>query len=177
MPIIPYLPKDILCPTILVDEIRQRRGGKLLKLDRMLLHSPPFANGWNNFLGVVRNGLSLSQKISELVICAVARLNNAEYEFEAHAPEFVKFGGTTAQCAALRDVDAAAGNNQLFNTTEQAALQLTIEMTRSIKVDSATMDAIRIELPNNQQLTEIIGVIATYNMVSRYLVALGIEAE
>ena len=68
MPAIPYQPQDIDEPSELVAAIRARRGGALLNLDRMLLHSPPFARGWNDFLGAVRNELSLTPKLRELAI-------------------------------------------------------------------------------------------------------------
>src|SRR5690606_15711496 len=47
MPRIPYQPEDLAEPAEVVDAIRRRRGGKLLELDRMLLHSAPLAAGWN----------------------------------------------------------------------------------------------------------------------------------
>ena len=77
MPIIPYKSEDIQEPAELIAAIRTRRGGTLLNLDRMLLHSPPFATGWNNFLGTVRNDLGVPVKLRELAICAVAILNGA----------------------------------------------------------------------------------------------------
>ena len=48
---IPYQPADIETPEDLVTAVRSRRGGTLLNLDRMLLHTPLFAKGWNEFLG------------------------------------------------------------------------------------------------------------------------------
>ena len=63
MPRIAYQPADLAVPADLVNAIRQRRGGELLNLDRMLLHSPAFARGWNGFLGEVRTGLALSPKL------------------------------------------------------------------------------------------------------------------
>ena len=39
------------------------------------------------------------------------------------------------------------------------------------------MQAARKGLENDRQLNELVGVIATYNMVSRYLVALGVGVE
>jgi alkylhydroperoxidase family enzyme len=36
---------------------------------------------------------------------------------------------------------------------------------------------VRSALRNDQLITELVGVIATYNMVSRFLVALGVESE
>ena len=49
-------------------------------------------------------------------------------------------------------------------------------MTRTVKVTDATFDAVRARL-SDQHCVELVGVIATYNMVSRFLVALGIEPE
>jgi alkylhydroperoxidase family enzyme len=36
---------------------------------------------------------------------------------------------------------------------------------------------VRATLPDHQQVVELVGVIAAYNMVSRFLVALGVEPE
>jgi len=177
MPVIPYKAEDIQEPCELVDAIRARRGGTLLNLDRMLLHSPPFAAGWNSFLGTVRNNLEIPAKLRELAICTVAILNGADYEFIQHSPEFLKAGGTEAQLSALQQIAPSAPNSLVFNSTEQAVIQLSVEMTRSVQINAATMATIKDILKNDQHLVELVGVIATYNMVSRYLVALGIEPE
>lgn len=177
MPRIPYQPADLAHPKDLVDSIRQRRGGALLNLDRMLLNSPAFARGWNAFLREVRTGLDLSPKLRELAMCVVAVLNGAEYEFFHHAPVFIEAGGTEAQVQALRNPDQAAVDTELFDETERAAIQLTLEMTRQVAVDDATFSRVRNALQSDRLSTELVGVIATYNMVSRFLVALGIEPE
>lgn len=177
MPRIPYQPIDLAEPKELVDAIRLRRGGTLLNLDRMLLQSPPFAKGWNAFLKEVRTGLSLSPKLRELGMCVVAVLNGAEYEFHHHAPELIKAGGSQAQVDALRDPEQAARDDGLFDAAERAAIQLTIEMTRNVQVSDATFSKTESALGNHQHVVELIGVIATYNMVSRFLVALGVEPE
>jgi alkylhydroperoxidase family enzyme len=174
---IPYQPLDLAEPADIVDAVRARRGGTLLNLDRMLLHSPAFAKGWNAFLREVRTGLELSPKLRELAMCVVAVLNGAEYEFHHHAPEFVKAGGSDAQVRALRAPETAAVDGALFDAGERAAIRLTIEMTRNVQVSDATFDAVRSALRNEQLITELVGVIATYNMVSRFLVALGVESE
>ena len=100
MPRIAYTPADLEQPADLVDAIRSRRGGKLLNLDRMLLHSPAFARGWNGFLGAVRSELDLDPLLRELAICAVALLNHAQYEFAHHAPEFLAASGDGSKLAA-----------------------------------------------------------------------------
>ncbi len=177
MPVIPYQPESIQEPSELISAIRFRRGGTLLNLDRMLLHSPPFAAGWNSFLSEVRHNLELPAKLRELAICTVAILNKAEYEFTQHAPEFLKVGGTREQLNNLQQIDHLTLNSLLFSETEKAVIQLCIEMTRMVEVEEATMSTMIDTLQNDRHLVELIGVIATYNMVSRYLVALGIEPE
>ena len=176
MPRIPYRDEDDAEIGDLVDSIKARRKGRLINLDRMLLHSPPFAQGWNALLGAVRRNLDISPRVRELAICAVARLNNAGYEWYQHAPEFLAAGGPQRQLDALDDVDAAARDTELFDEAERAALQLTIEMTRGVEVSDATLARAR-RIFGDRQLTELVGTIATYNMVSRFLVALGVDEK
>ena len=176
MPRIPYVPADLSEPHEIVDAVRARRGGTLLNLDRLLLHSPELAQGWNAYLGAVRNRLVLAPKLRELAMCAVAMLNGAEYEFVHHAPELLRAGGTQAQVDALRDPEQAAGDDALFDAKERAALAVAIAMTRTVDVDDRVFEALRVEL-TERELVEFIATVATYNMVSRFLVALGVEPE
>ena len=176
MPNIAY--RDIEDPELadLVARIRARRAsGKLLNLDRMLLHSPPFAHGWNAMFSAIRNELEVPRHINELAICAVARLNNAEYEWIQHAPEFLAAKGTQAQLDALDDVTAACYDTTLFDEHERAALRLTLDMTRQVQVRCEIFEGAR-QLFGERQLVELVGTIAGYNMVSRFLVVLGIDA-
>jgi alkylhydroperoxidase family enzyme len=177
MPRIPYQPADLAEPAALVDAIRTRRGGELLNLDRMLLHSPPLAKGWNAFLGEVRGHLELSPKLRELAICVVAVLNGADYEFQHHAPEFVKAGGTVEQLDTLRNQEITQIDTRLFDAEELAVIELTNEMTNCVWVNNSVFAAARSALKSDRLLVELAGVIAAYNMVSRFLVSLGIESE
>lgn len=177
MPRIPYIASDKAEPRELVDSIRARRGGRLLNLDRMLLHSPALAGGWNSFLREVRGGLTLSPKLRELAICVVAVLTRADYEFDHHAPAFLQAGGTAAQLEAVRRIEHPADTASVFDSTERAVIRLAVEMTRQVKVRDATFSSAKATLSNEQQLVEVVGVIAAYNMVSRFLVALDIGAE
>jgi len=174
---IPYKPDDDQAgPPELVSAIRARRGGKLLNLDRMLLHSPNFAKGWNGLLAAIRSQLSLAPKLRELAIMAIGVLNKADYEWAQHEPEFLKAGGTKEQLQALRNIDAAGRDAKLFDESERATLALTREMTNQIAVSDATLKRVRALLPD-QQVVELVGTIAGYNMVSRFVVATGVELE
>jgi len=165
-PKIPYVAEDKVGPPDLVAAIRARRpGGKLWNLDRMLLNSP-----------AIRGQLSLPGKLREISIMAIAVLNKADYEWAAHEPELKSAGGSAEQIAALKDPVAASKNEKLFDEPERAALALAIEMTREVQVQDATLKRVRAAL-SDQQVVELIGTIAAYNMVSRFLVATGVEPD
>jgi len=80
----PDLDRPEIAP--LAERIKAERGGKLLNLYRMLLHSPPVAEGWLAFLTAIRQKCNLPARVRELVIMRIAVLNAAEYEFQAHLP-------------------------------------------------------------------------------------------
>jgi AhpD family alkylhydroperoxidase len=174
---IPSVADADLGPADVVQAIQKRRGGSLINLDRMLLNSPAYAVGWNGFLGAVRNGLSLDAKLRELAICAVAILNRADYELAQHAPELLAAGGSQAQLDRLQDYAAALEDTVLFDAAERATLALTREMTRNVQVSDACFATLRSVLPSTQQQVELVGVIAAYNMVSRFLEALHVEHD
>ena len=177
MPRLPYKPHEAAGPEEVVAPIRERRGGTLLHLDRQLLYSPALAVAWNQMMGTVRTGLGVPARLREIAICAVATVNRAPYEFHHHAPVLLAAGGTAAQVEALGDVDAAATRADLFDPAELAVLRLAVEMTRSVQVADASFDAARAALADDARLVELVATIAAYNMVSRVIVALGIEAE
>ena len=176
MPAIPYVLAPQPGESELVDAIRARRGGRLLNLDRMLLHSPPFAAGWNGFLREVRQHLSLDARLRELAICHIALLNQATYEFEQHAPEFLSAGGAAAALSRLQ-ADAEHLQHPDWSSAERAVLGLTRAMTREVAVPPAVLTAAREALPGDRELVELIGVVAAYNMVSRFLVATGVTMD
>ncbi|HYJ99886.1 MAG TPA: carboxymuconolactone decarboxylase family protein [Burkholderiaceae bacterium] len=174
MPRIPYKTDAEAGPPDLVAAIRKRRGGRLGALDRLLLYSPPFATGWNEMMGRVRNELEVPMPLRELAMCAVAVLNRAEYELHHHGPIFLAQGGTQAQLDALRKLPAV--DEAPFDPTQRAVLRLALEMTRDVEVADATFSAAQRALGDDRHLFELIGVIAAYNMVSRILVAVGVRA-
>ena len=177
MPHVPYVSADLAEPREIVDAVRKRRGGHLTHLDRMLLHSPQLASGWNALLGAVRTRLSLDPRMREIVICAVAALNGAEYEFHHHTTELLKTEADARHVNALRDVPSAINHQGLFTEAERAALQLTLEMTNGVAVNGDTMDWVKRNMPSDQSVVDLVATIATYNMVSRFLVALDVRAD
>jgi alkylhydroperoxidase family enzyme len=163
MPRIPYKPLDNAGPEEVAAPIRARRGGTLLHIDCMLLHSLPFAAGWGGFLRAVRTELALPFKLRELAMCAVSALLGTAYELHHHRPEFLKAGGSA--------------DSPLFDAAERAVLRLAVEMTREGRASDATFAAVSKALPDDTQVVELVGVIAAYNMVGRFLNALDVQPE
>jgi alkylhydroperoxidase family enzyme len=170
---LPLLTDAQVAPPDLVAAIRQRRGGELIDLDRLLLHSPAFALGWNEFMGRVRTALSVSPLLKELAMCGVAALNGADFEMHHHAPLYLAAGATDAQLAALHRLGSEPGvaDDPVFDATQQAVLALVVEMTRNVRVTDDTFARARAVMGSDQAMFELVGVIAAYNMVSRILVA------
>ena len=170
---IPYIDADT--PGLdaeLVAAVQARRGGALLNLDRLLLHSAPVARGWNGFLGAVRTAGVLDGGLRELVILLVAVLNRAPYEFAQHAPVALAEGVPQAKLDAL----AAWAASPLFDDRERAALAYTEAMTCAVQVPADVFDAVRRHF-NDREIVELTVTAASYNMVSRFLEALQIEVE
>ncbi|BFZ53055.1 hypothetical protein PYCC9005_000078 [Savitreella phatthalungensis] len=164
-PRIPYVDNDL--PGQAADAVRQRRGsGRLLELDRMLLHNQDMALGWNALMGAVRQKNSLPGSIRELVICYIAVLNRAEYEWGQHAPEALAEGVSQAKLDALQRGDVSE-----LDETEQLAMEYTRAMTLDVDVPDTLADRVK-QVFGSAQTVELTMTAASYNMVSRFLVAL-----
>ena len=150
--------------------IRARRGGDLSPVARMLLNSPPLADGWMKMFTVIRYQTTFAPRLRELVIARVGVRNGARYEIEAHRAHALAEGLTAAQLDALTDWR----ESPLFDATQRAVLAYTDAITDDIKVSDEIYAAVR-PLFDDRQLVELTGTIAAYSFVSRFLVALEIE--
>ena len=86
-------------------------------------------------------------------------------------------GGDLLNVEGLRDMTAAIENHALFTATERATLALTQAMTEQVQVSESCFAALKQVLPKPQHQVELVGVIAAYNMVARFLEALQVAAE
>jgi len=175
-----WTPERKAQPQDLVDAILARRGGTLLNLDKALLWSEPLAHGWNTYLKAVRTELPTSRKLRELGICTVALLTGAHYEYHHHAPDFLAAGGTQAQLDALNTFVQANPRgipaDPSLGEVDQLVIRYAAQMTLDVKVSDEVFDALRGHF-DETQIVELTSAIATYNMVARFLVALGITPE
>ncbi|QJC57505.1 hypothetical protein HC248_02834 [Polaromonas vacuolata] len=166
-------------PKELVNAILARRGGELINLDRALLWSEPLARGWNVYLKAVRSELPTSPKLRELGICTVALLTGAHYEYKHHAPDFLTAGGTQLELDELGAVLGRSPRNVTVSSlgeVEKLVVEYAAQMTLDVKVSDAVFEALRQHF-DTTQIVELTSAIATYNMVARFLVALGVTPE
>jgi alkylhydroperoxidase family enzyme len=175
MPRIRAQPEDITEPVELVSAIRKRRGGKLNSVDRLLLHAPSIAAGWNQLFLALRSTVELSEKHRELAICRVALLHRDDFEIDVHAPIFLKAGGTSEQLAALGHLGETANHTVLFDATERAVIRLATESTRDGKVSDDTFNELRSNFSSERHIVELVVVVAAYNMSARVIAALAIR--
>lgn len=169
---IPYA--DTADPAIaeLAEQIRRERGGKVLNLYRMLLHSPPVARGWLNLFTAIRQQARLGGRYRELAIMRIAVLNGADYEFKQHVPYALKEGLTQPQLDALAAGAAPAGLTEADN----AVLAYADAMTRNIRVPDDVFAAVRRHF-SEREVVELTATVGGYNLVSRFLEAIQIDHE
>ena len=178
MRIPPWTPERKPQPDELVEAIRTRRRGTLLDLDRALLWSEPLARGWNVYLKAVRTELGASRQLREMGICTVGLITGALYEYHHHAPDYLAAGGTQASLDALNAYVSAGARGLAQGMSDDEALvaQYAAQMTRDVQVDDAVFARMKGRF-DTTELVEITAAIATYNMVARFLVALGVSPE
>jgi len=180
MPRIPYI-FPLSGESQIADKIRERRkDGNLIQLDGMLLNSPNIAEGYSSLLKAIRTENSLPDDVKELMILRVAALNSAAYEWLAHEPLARAAGMTSKQLEVVRDVSVVPADHQMTNlkdllTPLQAtALIYADHMTRNVKVPDEVFRELRKNLQDDRQVFEATATVASYNMVSRILVALDV---
>ena len=158
------------------EAIRERRGGVLNELDHTLLHSIPVAAGWNVLLGAVRTQTSIQADLRELAICRVAALNSAWFEWKHHYPLALEAGVDDNLMALVkrgREWDLSGMQDMECGTLRWTVLRYVDCMTLNVKVPDPLFEDVRGWF-NEKELVELTAIIASYNMVSRFLVALDV---
>jgi alkylhydroperoxidase family enzyme len=157
----------------LVAKIKGARGGRLINIYRLMLHSPALADAWFDLNQAVRYGTEIDGQCRELAVIRVAILNNVEYVIRAHGPAYaLKEGLTPAQVEALADW----GASNLFTDKQRALLAYVDAMTRNIDVPDAVFADVR-RYFTERQTVELTMLIGAYNMLTRFLQALKVDPE
>jgi alkylhydroperoxidase family enzyme len=156
-----------------IAKIKGARGGRLINIYRLMLHSPALANAWFDLNQAVRYGTEIDGQSRELAVIRVAILNGVEYVQRAHGPAYaLQEGLTPEQVAALSDWRAS----QLFNAQQRALLAYTDAMTENIEVTDDVFDNARQHF-SERQIVELTLLIGAYNMLTRFLKALKVDPE
>ena len=157
----------------LIDKIKGARGGRLINIYRLMLHSPKLADAWFELNQAVRYGTEIDGQSRELAVIRVAILNNVEYVVRAHGPAYALKEGLTAD-----QVDAVANwqGSNLFSGKQRALLAYVDSITREIDVPDDVFAEIR-KHHSERQVVELTMLIGAYNMLTRFLKALRVDPE
>jgi alkylhydroperoxidase family enzyme len=157
----------------LIAKIKGARGGRVINIYRLMLHSPALANAWFDLNQAVRYATEIDGQCRELAVIRVAILNDVEYVIRAHGPAYaLKEGLTPAQVAALSGWQLS----NLFDDKQRALLAYTDAMTRDIDVPDAVFAEVRKHF-SERQTVELTLLISAYNMLTRFLKALKVDPE
>jgi alkylhydroperoxidase family enzyme len=156
-----------------IAKIKGARGGRLINIYRLMLHSPTLADAWFELNQAVRYGTEIDGQCRELAVIRVAILNDVEYVQRAHGPVYaLKEGLTPEQVTAIADWPSS----KLFTEKQRALLAYTDAMTRTIDVPDAVFAEVRKHF-SERQAVELTMLIAAYNMLTRFLKALKVDPE
>ena len=156
-----------------IARIKGARGGRLINIYRLMLHSPALANAWFDLNQAVRYGTEIDGQSRELAVIRVAILNDVEYVQRAHGPAYaLKEGLTPEQVAAV----ANWRPSKLFSEPQRALLAYTDAMTRDIDVPDDVFGDVR-KYFSERQAVELTMLIGAYNMLTRFLKALQVDPE
>lgn len=156
----------------LADRVIEQRGS-ILHLYRMLMHSPVVAEGWLAYLTSIRQQSRLDGCLREMVIMRIAHLNRAPYEADQHRDIALAEGLTQVQLDALRTRDP---DPALFTDIQHRVLAYTDAMTLTVQVPDDQFDELKQHF-DAAELVELTATVAAYNMVSRFVEALGITSS
>ncbi len=150
----------------------ERERGRLLALYRMLLHSPPVAEGWLGLFTALRQRARLPARYRELATLRIAVVTGADYQFAAHVPYARQAGLDDAQIEALAAGREPAG----LSDADRAVLEYAEAMTRRPQVPEEVFARVRAQF-DERELVELTATIGGYNLVSRFLEALQVDHD
>jgi 4-carboxymuconolactone decarboxylase len=158
---------------VLIAKIRGARGGRLINIYRLMLHSPALAEAWFTLNQAVRYKTEIDGQCRELAVIRIAILNDVDYVLRAHGPAYaLKEGLTPEQVEAV----AAWERSDLFSDKQRALLAYVDAVTRDIEVPEPVFAALKPHF-NERQIVEATMLISAYNMLTRFLKALKVDPE
>ena len=99
----------------------------------------------------------------------IAVLNGADYEFNAHVPHALAAGMTQDAIDRVRVTEPKG-----FSSLETTVLRYCDAMTRELRVEDSLFESLQSRF-DAKTMVELTATIASYNMVSRFLIAMRIH--
>ncbi|KAI9060298.1 4-carboxymuconolactone decarboxylase [Trametes sanguinea] len=164
----------------IADEIRSRRpNGTLLALDGVLLQDDNLAAGWNALAGMIRDNNTIPAPMRELFILRTGVLNEAAYVWLQHESVGRQAGLTLDQLREIRLTPAflsPLSPNTSLTPELSAAMLFTDFMTEAINVPQPVFDNLH-KFLSDKQIVDAVATVGTYNLVSRFVVALNVDGK
>ena len=169
---LPLVDPDATDPDLdVVFDVFRSAGREVPVLYRALGNSPRLLRAWTDFAWPLRADATTPRGLRELAILRVSQLTGADFEWHAHAPIALQFGGTQEQIDALE----SWSTSDVFDADQRLVLAAADRLTTDLAIDEATFAALN-ERWTPAEMVELVLTIAFYSCVSRVLSALDIHA-
>ena len=156
-----------------IAKIKGARGGRLINIYRLMLHSPALANAWFDLNQAVRYGTEIDGQSRELAVIRVAiseqrRIRPARPWTGVRVKRRVD-AGTSRGLGGLATLE-------IVQRPQRALLAYTDAMTSEIDVADSVFSELRQHF-SERQTVELTMLIGAYNMLTRFLKALKVDPE
>lgn len=144
--------------------------GNEWNITTVMANSTAALNGFSKFIGHLKAGSELDERVREIAILRVSALLRSDYAWGRHVPRARALGMSDEEIAAVRD-----GDFRRLLPEERAAAFLAEAVEVRTITDAVWSDAARFFTPS--QLVELTMLSGCYGMVSRFTVALGLPLD
>ena len=177
-----------LDPAAAPDDVRETLENlPALNIFRTLAHAETAVRPFLRFGGAVLGQMALDPVVRELAILTVAKEAEAEYEWIQHVAIGKHVGVSDKQIAALAEVDscasegadqriAEAGDGQLFDKPQRAAIELAAAVVRGPRVSDDLWACVHAAF-SDRELVELLLAIGEYLMLARVMTVLEIDLD
>ncbi|MEX0619080.1 MAG: carboxymuconolactone decarboxylase family protein [Pseudohongiellaceae bacterium] len=148
-----------------------QRGG-LMNVFGTIGQYPEIYSRWIAFAGYVRSGVDIDLREAELLICRIAWLTNAEYEWSAHTARALNAGMTGAEILMIAEGPEAEG----WGERDRLLMWAADEMHADAFISEATWNGLR-QFYSDRQLMDVVFTAASYHMLAYALNSFGVQLE
>jgi len=140
---------------------------------RMLSHAPPLTDTAIDLGLAVLTESTLSVRLRELVIMAVAAGTECAYEAVQHRPIALNSGNTPEQLAAVAE---RRSDGPEFDASESAAVAASFELVARHTLSEGVLATLRARF-TDRQVVEIVTTVGYYVMLAGLMNGLGVDVD